>query len=552
MRQADTGRHTIGFWIEGDMKPAFLPRETLRLLSYIRQQAYVIRDEESGAVGVTVGGQFIPSRHKAAALKSYPVLAVLAPQYPEWLGDRSFQEVHGVRFPYVGGEMAHGIASEEMVVELARHNLLGFFGAAGLPLQRIEQAIQAIRQGVRDKSWGINLIHTPAERRREELLVDLFLRHHVSRVSASAFLQITPALVRYAAKGLKRDAKGSIHREHHLFAKISRPELAGQFMSPPPARLLQQLVEQGKISVAEAQCAAQIPLAEDITVEADSGGHTDNRPLGPLFPTVLQTREECMRRFSYRRPIRVGAAGGIGTPAAAAAAFAYGAAYIMVGTIHQAAVESGLSPVGKTLLAQAAISDVTMAPAADMFEQGAKVQVLKRGTMFGPRAAQLYEIYRRYSSLEQIPADIRRRVETDTFRASFEKIWEDTVHFFQERDPGQIERAHRDPKHKMALVFRWYLGKAGRWAVTGEKGRELDYQIFCGPAMGSFNAWTRGSFLEDPGNRTVSQIAFNLLEGAAVISRAQQLRGCGVAIPAEAFLYGPKKYRLSGEEKSDG
>ncbi len=548
MRQADTSRPTIGFWLEGDRKPAFFPWETGGLLKDIRQQTYVIRDEGSGAVGMAVGGHFAPARPESAAPQSYPVLAVLAPQYPEWLGDRSFQEVHGVQFPYIGGEMAHGIASEEMVLEMARRHLLGFFGAAGLPLPRVERAIQVIQQGAGDKSWGINLIHSPQEPQREELLVDLFLHYNVLRLSASAFLGITPALVRYAAKGLWRDAQGAIHRKHYLFAKISRPELAGQFMSPPPARLLEQLVEQGKLSPAEAQCAAQIALAEDITVEADSGGHTDNRPLGALFPTVLQAREACMRRFSYRRPIRVGAAGGIGTPAAAAAAFAHGAAYIVVGTIHQAAVESGLSQAGKALLAQADISDVAMAPSADMFEQGAKVQVLKLGALFAPRAAQLYDLYRRYSSLEQIPADIRRKVEATVFRDSWEKIWEETARFFQERDPGQLQRAARDPRHKMALVFRWYLGKASQWAITGEKGRELDYQIFCGPAMGAFNAWTKGSFLEDPGNRTVAQIAFNLLEGAAVVSRAQQLRACGVAIPTEAFHYGPKKYRLPNQE----
>ena len=31
--------------------------------------------------------------------------------------------------------------------------------------------------------------------------------------------------------------------------------------------------------------------------------------------------------------------------------------------------------------------------------------------------------------------------------------------------------------------------------------------------------------------------ALNLLEGAAVITRAQQLRSYGVAVPAEAFIY---------------
>lgn len=544
MGQTDTGRHRIGFWTEEHRKPAFYPRDILPLLGYIRQQAYVIGDKESGRVGMAIGGHLVHSACNDGTGPSYPVLGILAPQYPEWLGDRSFQEVHGVQFPYVGGEMAYGIASEEMVVELSRHNMLGFFGSAGLSAGRIGQGIDAIAQGTGGKPWGVNLIHTPDEPQREELLVDLYIHKDVRRVSASAFMKITPAIVRYAARGLESDGKGGVRRKHHLFAKISRPELAAQFMSPPPADVLRELAALGKISAEEAGYAAQLPLAEDITVEADSGGHTDNRPMGALFPAVLKVREECMRRFSYPRPIRIGAAGGIGTPAAAAAAFAYGAAYILVGTVHQAAVESGLSEAGKAMLAGAAISDVAMAPAADMFEQGARVQVLKRGTMFSARAAQLYDIYRKYPSLEQIPEEIRQKIGGNFFKVSIDQVWGDTVRFFQEREPGQIERAQRDPKHKMALVFRWYLGNAAKWAVAGEKGRELDYQIFCGPAMGSFNAWTKGSFLEEAGNRTVGQIALNLLEGAAVVTRAQQLRNCGVAVPAEAFLYRPKRYCL--------
>ena len=49
-------------------------------------------------------------------------------------------------------------------------------------------------------------------------------------------------------------------------------------------------------------------------------------------------------------------------------------------------------------------------------------------------------------------------------------------------------------------------------------GRAQDYQLWCGPAMGSFNAWARGSFLEAVENRTVVQIALNLLEGGYLLS----------------------------------
>src|SRR5205085_648999 len=108
-------------------------------------------------------------------------------------------------------------------------------------------------------------------------------------------------------------------------------------------------------------------------------------------------------------------------------------------------------------------------------------------------------------------------------------------------DPAQVDRALSDGKHRMALVFRWYLGKSSRWAIVGETARRADYQIWCGPAMGAFNGWVKGSFLEEPAQRGAVQIALNLLEGAAVATRAQQLRTFGLPMPAEAFQFRPRR-----------
>jgi len=155
-----------------------------------------------------------------------------------------------------------------------------------------------------------------------------------------------------------------------------------------------------------------------------------------------------------------------------------------------------------------------MAPAADMFEMGVKVQVLKRGTMFPMRAQKLYETYRDYAAIDLIPALEKAQLEKTIFRASLEEIWEQTKEFFIKRDPEQVTRAEKDPKHKMALVFRWYLGQSSRWANSGESTRVVDYQIWCGPAMGAFNEWVRGSFLEKPENRKAGIVALNLLHGA--------------------------------------
>jgi PfaD family protein len=323
-------------------------------------------------------------------------------------------------------------------------------------------------------------------------------------------------------------------------AKVSRPEVARHFMSPAPATMLAQLVQGGLITESEARLAALVPIAEDVTMESDSGGHTDNRTLGVVLPILLTLRDELGAKFGYRTPIRVGAGGGLGAPSSVAAAFALGASYVLTGSVNQSAIESGLSTEGKKMLATAGMADVVMAPAADMFELGVKVQVLKRGTMFAPRAQRLYDVYITHESLEQIGDDVRARLEKEVLGQSIESVWAETQSFWSKRDPHELAKAEASPKHKMALCFRWYLGLSSRWAIVGDAARKLDYQVWCGPAMGAFNDWAKGSFLEAPENRTVVQIAKNLLEGSAVITRAHQLRTYGAPLPASAFRFAPR------------
>jgi PfaD family protein len=185
------------------------------------------------------------------------------------------------------------------------------------------------------------------------------------------------------------------------------------------------------------------------------------------------------------------------------------------------------------------MTDVMMAPAADMFEMGIKVQLLKRGTMFPMRAQKLYDIYKTYDSIDDIPAAERDKLEKQVFKRPLEAIWQDTVTFFNERDPEQIQRALDNPKRKMALIFRWYLGLSSRWSNAGEPGREADYQIWCGPSMGAFNAWTKGTYLEMPENRHVADVAWQLMAGAAFLYRVQSLKLQGVQFPVEYSHYQP-------------
>ena len=527
----------VGHWRPGSLPPVFESAELERLLTQIRQPVHVVRDLARSRIGLVSGGAVTTT----AASGDFPLLATLPAIYPEWLGDRSFCEVHGVRFPYVAGEMANGITTTRMCIAMAEAGMVGFFGAGGLGYPRVEEAVNELvsRLG-RRAPWGVNLIHSPNEAELENRVADLLIRKDVPIISASAFMGLTPAIVRCAAAGLHLDANGRIVRKHRIFAKISRREVAIRFMSPAPADMLNALVAQNLLTRAEADLAAKIPVAEDITVEADSGGHTDNQLLVALFPTIMALRDELVVQHGYDRPIRVGAAGGLGTPGSLAAAFSMGAAYVVTGSVNQAAVEAGLSDAGKAMLAEADVADVIMAPAADMFELGVNVQVLKRGTMFGVRSAKLYEAWHSNASLETIPAELKLKLERDILHATFDEIWAETKGFWQKRDPAEVARAEADPKHRMALVFRWYLGKASKWAIDGEASRRADYQIWSGPAMGAFNRWAAGSFLAEPKNRSVVQIALNLLEGAAVITRASQLRSFGLPVATTSFQFRPR------------
>ena len=478
----------------------------------------------------------------SAEVLASPDFAGYLPPLPiQNLGDASFRQDHGLRYAYVAGAMANGIASVELVIAMARAGMLGFFGAAGLGPDRVTAAVDRLQRELGGLPFGVNLIHSPNEPSIEAAVADLLIQRRVRLIEASAYLRLTLPVVRYRVAGIHRDADGNIVTPNRIVAKVSRVEVATQFFSPPPAELLNELVRTGELTAEQAALAAQIPVAQDVTAEADSAGHTDNRPLVTLLPTLLALRDRLATQFRYSQPLRVGAAGGLSTPASLAAAFAMGAAYVVTGSVNQACVESGSSEVARKMLAQAEQADTAMAPAADMFEMGVKLQVLKRGTMFPMRAAKLWELYRAHPSLEAIPAADRDTLEKQHFRASLTDSWASTRAFWLQRDPSQVERAERDPKHKMALVFRSYLGLSSRWANAGEPSRVLDYQIWCGPAMGAFNEWTRGTFLAPPEQRRAALVGLNLLYGAAVQLRLNALRLQGISLPPALAACPPLK-----------
>lgn len=522
-------------WIGSNDLITFDSEDIKSKLLNLKQPCYFLR--KNGQIGVTNEG-YLGDRNNGGD-RNIQTLTAIPPLLPQQLGDSSFLDFHNVKYAYMTGAMANGIASEELVIALGKENILSSFGAGGLVPDRIEKAIYKIQAALPSKPCCFNLIHSPSELAIEKRTVDLYLQYQVNTVEASAFLDLTPNIVYYRVAGLSVNSSNRIKINHKVIAKVSRREVATKFLKPAPEKILQQLVSQGLITELQAKLASQVPMADDITVEADSGGHTDNRPLVSLLPSIIALRDEIQAKYNYKTPVRVGAAGGIGTPQSALGAFMMGAAYVVTGSVNQSCIEAGASQHTKQLLAQAEMADVMMAPAADMFEMGVKLQILKRGTMFGMRSQKLYELYKNYNSIEEIPLAEREKLETQIFRKSLAEVWQDTVTYFNQRDPQQIERAENNPKRKMALIFRSYLGLSSRWSNTGELGREIDYQIWCGAAMGAFNDWVRGSHLAEPNNRSVVDVAHHIMTGSAYLYRLQNLKLQGISLPAKYWDYRP-------------
>ncbi|TYB89461.1 ACP S-malonyltransferase [Oceaniovalibus sp. ACAM 378] len=432
----------------------------------------------------------------------------------ENLGSRGFCDAFGLRHAYVSGAMYQGIASVDLVVRMGRAGLLGFFGAAGLPGDEIRSAVRDIKAALgADDAFGVNFIAHVNRPHLEDDLTDLLLDEGVRMVEASAFMEVTQALVRYRAKGLRRDG-GVTRATNRIIAKVSRPDVAAQFLAPAPEAIVARLLQSGAITRDEADLLAQVPMADAICVESDSGGHTDQGMPFALLPPILGLRDAAMRRFADFGPIFVGSGGGIGTPEAVAAVLMLGADFIVTGSINQCTAEAGTSDAVKDMLQGIAVYDTAYAPSGEMFELGSKVQVLKKGVFFPARAERLVGLYRQYDSIDALDAKLRRQIEDRYFGRDLDAVFQDVARSYP---AAEIERAERMPKHRMALIFRRYFKDTTQWALQGDLDHKVDFQVHCGPAQGAFNAFATGTEIEDWRARHADEIGLRLLEGAAEV-----------------------------------
>ncbi|HIL95976.1 MAG TPA: 2-nitropropane dioxygenase, partial [Pseudomonadales bacterium] len=135
----DSASQYVGVWSGDGSDTNFLPLDAGVIQASIRSSTCVVLDSKTHRIGLASQGEV----HSVAPLsktsaQQYPLLGILPPMYPEWLGDRGFQETHRVRFAYVGGAMARGIGSAKLVIELGQMGAMGMFGSAGLSPEVVE------------------------------------------------------------------------------------------------------------------------------------------------------------------------------------------------------------------------------------------------------------------------------------------------------------------------------------------------------------------------------------------------------------------------------
>nr|WP_297936112.1 ACP S-malonyltransferase [uncultured Lachnoclostridium sp.] len=427
------------------------------------------------------------------------------------LGSEKFRNYFGVKYAYTVGSMYKAISGVDLVKKMANSGFLAFYGTGGVSNEQLQKDLSQLKEEVsNDKIFGVNMLYQEGNSDKEKVLVDIVLRSGIKIVEASAYLMITQELIRYRLQGIHKNEYGEPCVKNKLIAKVSRPEIAKLFLAAPPAAQVEKLRVEGVITGEEAALAPYIRMADAITVEGDSGGHTDGASLLSLLPTLIRLRDEQQKENSQY--VFIGAAGGIGTPESAATAFMLGADYIQTGSINQCTVEASTSETVKNMLQSMNVQDTEHTPCGDLFEFGGKIQVLKKGVFFPARAKKLYELYSFYNSLEEIPANMRTQLEEKYFKKTIDAVLQEAKEHYRSKG---IDMESFSTKKQMACVFKLYFSYSTALALKGDDKNKVNFQIHCGPALGAFNQWVKGTRLEDWRNRHVDEIGVELMESTA-------------------------------------
>lgn len=426
------------------------------------------------------------------------------------LGSKEFREEYNLKYSYCTGGMYKAISSPALVISVAKEGMLSFLGSGGVALKQLESHIATVKNTLGDITFGVNVMSSSNDEAR---VFGLIRKYGIHVIEAAAYISVSKEIVKYRVSGLEMDEiTGKVVARNRILAKLSRPEVAEIFLAPAPNKMLDELEREGEITKIQRELARRIAMADDICVEGDSGGHTDRGNLFAMLPAIMRMRDNAQKKYHYEKKVRVGAAGGIGTPQSIVAVFMMGADFVMTGSINQCTVEAGTSERVKEMLSSVNIQDTDYCVSGDMLEWGSLVQVVKKGVFFPIRANKLYELYKKYNSLEEIDEKTKEQLQTKYFGKSFKEIWQEvTAHCDEEK----LKKASINPKYKILLIFKWYHAYTTRLALDGDESNVVNYQIQCSSAMGSFNQYVKGTNFEKWQNRHAGKIGVMLMDKAA-------------------------------------
>ncbi len=432
------------------------------------------------------------------------------------LGSQSFLKHHQIKYPYVAGSMCQGISSDKLVIKMAQSGFLAFIGSFGLSIDDVENLIGSCASSLGQQfSYGVNVHHLSADSEKQRALLELCIKYHVPCVEVSGFDHISSDLILYRIKGLSR-AGDHISIQNKVFLKTARLDTAALFMQPAPLHILDKLLAEKLITPDEHLMAQSVAVADDICVEGDGGWKTEQVSALVKLPEVMRLRDQQSQLLN--QPVRVGCSGGIGTPEAVAAVFMLGADFILTGSINQCTIESNTSNHTKQLLSQINSEDTCYVPAGDLFESGARAQVVRKGLYFPARAQKLYDLYRLHSGIEDLNVQDIKQIEKHFFARSFASVYQEII---DTENSQEVKKVKENKKYKMAKIFRWYFDYAQRLSMQGIEQEQENYQIYSSPALGAFNQWARGGAFESWQDRQVDKIALTLLKEASVFLKSK-------------------------------
>ena len=141
-----------------------------KLLMQVNKPVFAVQNDD--------GLNFVTKNNDLHRIKAF-----VPPVRLENLGDEKFKKRHALKYPYIAGAMANGITSADMVKTMSENGMIGFLGAGGLCLEKIEENIIELKNSLKDKPFGFNLIHSLGDPAHEMATVDLYLKHKQYRYS---------------------------------------------------------------------------------------------------------------------------------------------------------------------------------------------------------------------------------------------------------------------------------------------------------------------------------------------------------------------------------